>query len=574
MKKNLKSISTLFTLHQVTMLAVILLFFLAAGTAVVSGELRNARQERSFQLSDAVNAVSTRLNRIESNVFETLTTANGSYDGLWSGESGRKVIDKLKLNQLIVEKQVLNSDLSVFYAFVPDDFMIYQAARTVPFEERLRVKDYLERDLPSEHGNDNRRWQFYEIGGKLYAGIQYYLRQEGFYIGILADPKELLTEIDFLTQIYDGNYQVSDASGITFSSGQAAETSILKSGIRTETLLTPDLRMSVTIPVTNVTAFSRQMFLMVFTALLLGAVVIILNNTRLRKKVIRPVLRLSGELKEIDDVTQMKPVSEDAEVTELRTLESTLNTLLSEAVADRMKLYETEIQKKGQELTLLRSQIRPHFFLNAITTVSAMTYQDRNDDIRNYLMKLSQYIRYVIGTEEDLVTLEQELSNINNYFELQEIRFPHKAMVFIDCEEGISGIRLPKYLLLTIVENSYKYALGQTEFMEVLIQCRKLRDAAFSGVMISIEDNGPGFSEEQLAYYNSEQTLQDADGHIGLKNVRQTLQLHYNDRQLMRVENVLPSGARIEIRIPEEADTEQPGTIVPEGTDRNESTDR
>ena len=555
------------------MLAVVLLFFLAAGTAVVVGELRNARQESGFQLSDAVNAVSTRLNRIESNVFETLTTASGSYDGLWSEESGRKVIDKLKLNQLILEKQLLNSDLSFFYAFIPEDFMIYQAARTVPFEERLRVKDYLELDLPAEHGNDNRHWQFYEIGGKQYAGIQFYLRQEGFYIGILADPKELFTEIDFLTQIYDGSYEVKDFAGAVCSSGKTAELPLIRSGIYEETPLTADLQMSVTIPVTNVTDFSRQMFLMVSAALLLGSAVIILNNVRLRKKVILPVLRLSGELKEIDDVTQMKPVSEDAEVTELRTLESTLNTLLSEAVADRLKLYETEIQKKGQELTLLRSQIRPHFFLNAITTVSAMTYQNRNDDIRNYLMKLSQYIRYVIGTEEDLVTLEQELSNINNYFELQEIRFPHKAMVFIDCEESISDIRLPKYLLLTIVENSYKYALGQTEFMEVLIQCRRVAETGFSGALISIEDNGPGFSEEQLAYYNSEQTLQDADGHIGLKNVRQTLQLHYNDRQLMRVENVLPSGARIEIRIPEEAETEKPGTRVPEGTDGNEGTD-
>ena len=572
MKKKRKSISAIFTIHQFTIVAVILLFFMAAGFALIAAERRSAQQERSSQLSEAQNAVRNRLERIDSSVFETLTTTSGSYGGLWSTENGKKVIDKLRLKQLIYEKQILNTDMRFFFAFCPGDFMIFQPGQqtTVPFEERIAVKDWLESELPRDPADFNRRWMFYEIGGRKYIGIQFYLRSEDFYIGVLADPEQVFSELIFLADIYEGSAEVTDFRGGSFSWTDESLKRDLWNPVSEDIVLTEQLSMTISLPIGSFTQFGFQLLFVVFAALVLSFVLIVLNNRRLRKKVIAPVQQLSGELREIEDVTQMKPVSENTDVVELRTLETTLNTLLSEVIADRMQLYENELQKKEQELTLLRSQIRPHFFLNAITTVSAMTYQNRNDDIRDYLMKLSGYIRYVIGTEETYVTLEQELSNIDNYFEMQEIRFPQKAMVFIDCEEEAKKTRLPKYLLLTIVENAFKYAMGQTEFMEVLISCRSVREEDFTGVTIAIEDNGPGFSEEQLRYYNSEQPALDADGHIGLKNVRRTLELHYGKSSLMRVENVLPSGARIEIRIPEETEVQET-----EGdTEGNEGTDR
>ena len=198
---------------------------------------------------------------------------------------------------------------------------------------------------------------------------------------------------------------------------------------------------------------------------------------------------------------------------------------------------------------MLRAQLRPHFFLNAITTVSTMTYQNRGEEIRDYLVRLSSFLRYIMSSEDPMAPLGEELSNLETYFRLQEIRYPGRVVWFREDSDQVSDCRIPRYLLLTVGENAMKYGMRPDDILQILIQCRIEGDC----VVITIEDNGPGFTPEQLRWYDQPKLPDSTEEiHIGLSNIKRTLSLQYGRTDLLHLEQAVPSGAKIEIRIPME----------------------
>ena len=130
-----------------------------------------------------------------------------------------------------------------------------------------------------------------------------------------------------------------------------------------------------------------------------------------------------------------------------------------------------------------------------------------------------------------MIRLENELTSIGNYIEMMDIRYPDKAAVFIDCRKELGDIRIPHLMLLTVVENCYKYAMNLEEVLQIMITCRKASDAEFSGTEIIIEDNGPGITEERLAMIRRQD---ETDSHIGLKNIMSTLRIEYGRDDLFQ----------------------------------------
>ena len=205
------------------------------------------------------------------------------------------------------------------------------------------------------------------------------------------------------------------------------------------------------------------------------------------------------------------------------------------------------------ELRQLRAQLRPHFYLNAIMTINSMTYQDRNADIREFLSCLSDHMRYMFRITTGMVRLEDELKHVENYVDMQEIKFPSSVLLMTECPPELSRMEIPHLILYTVVENALKHAMDLSERLVLLIHCELLETEEFVGYRVVIEDNGPGFSQETIQLYNGEAILQDDGGrHIGLSNVKRSLQLQYKRKDLLILSNTAPKGARIEIRIPQE----------------------
>lgn len=249
-------------------------------------------------------------------------------------------------------------------------------------------------------------------------------------------------------------------------------------------------------------------------------------------------------------------ITERANSQEFEELFKSFNDMADSLQKMRIEAYDRQIRAQRDELKLLRAQIRPHFYLNAITTVSNMTYQNRNDDIRNYLAELAKYMRYMLNAQNRWVRIAEEIGQIKSYLEMQKIKFPGSVDAYIGCAEAVADTRVPYLLLFTAVENTFKHAMNLYEPLWLVVQCESYQENGFCGCRMIVEDNGKGFPPEVLDMFSAQnsETLPSAKDHLGLTNIRRTLQLIYHRNDLLRLSNAKTGGAHVEIWIPEEND--------------------
>lgn len=95
-----------------------------------------------------------------------------------------------------------------------------------------------------------------------------------------------------------------------------------------------------------------------------------------------------------------------------------------------------------------RLQIRPHFFLNAMTTISSLSQREKNREIQRYIDALSKNIRYMFQSGLHTVTLGEEIRHIENYFEMQELNYPDCVFYYIDIPKELEMWKIPQMLYI------------------------------------------------------------------------------------------------------------------------------
>src|SRR5690554_4714980 len=134
-------------------------------------------------------------------------------------------------------------------------------------------------------------------------------------------------------------------------------------------------------------------------------------------------------------------------------------------------------------------QLRPHFFLNAISTVSSLTYHNKNEEIRQLISLLSKHLRYMFRGGWVQVQIQEELQHVDNYIRMQELRFPNRIFYMSDIDPELRHRRLPQYLIQTFVENAFKHALPPSEMLSIFIIVKHISRNREDFVQIIVEDN-------------------------------------------------------------------------------------
>ncbi|MDD6678405.1 MAG: histidine kinase [Firmicutes bacterium] len=549
-KEKKTSISKVFTVFQIGSLLILLLLISASYLILYIAQRRSSELERTYQMRLAVEEIGERMHTVEYQLKDVRKQIAEDYSGLWSKKDGEKCFDKLKLNRLLESKLIQNSEMDFLFAFRPEDFMVFRTCDGISIFERLAMKDYLEKNAEIFRKLDSDgSCCIVSMGGKSYFLECLYFAYADLFVGAASRQEKFLAEAIDLCDGSQGICTLSDRFGQSYTY-QGTESQQNTGTIAVEAIdIGGGLTLKAEFDVSFLHLMQKNLILTVLMGLICCGVYIYFMNRLLHNRIIQPVQDVSEALQDLGDLTQLRQIPEKAQVEEIHHLETVVNTLLQNVVYSRMKLISTELQKKSQELRMLRAQLRPHFFLNAITTVSTMTYQNRGEEIRDYLVRLSSFLRYIMSSEDPMAPLGEELSNLENYFRLQEIRYPGRVVWFREDSDQVSDFRIPRYLLLTVGENAMKYGMRPDDILQILIQCRIEGDC----VVITIEDNGPGFTPEQLRWYDQPELPDSTEEvHIGLSNIKRTLSLQYGRTDLLHLEQAVPSGAKIEIRIPME----------------------
>ena len=241
----------------------------------------------------------------------------------------------------------------------------------------------------------------------------------------------------------------------------------------------------------------------------------------------------------------------DAGSTEFEELFSSFNRMSDQIGHLTIESYDMKIRREHNRLKMLRAQMKPHTFLNAISTISNMTYTGRAEDIRKYISAFASFTRYMLNTSGDWTTVREEISHIDNYVKMQQIRFPESIDISYEIIPEIREFRIPYLILFSLVENSFKHAMTLVKIMYVTISGDRYEEDGFSGIRLIEEDNGPGFTDSALEELAAAETGNPyAKEHLGLTNVRYSLNLIYGRDDLLRLSNNPEGGAHIELLIP------------------------
>ena len=174
-------------------------------------------------------------------------------------------------------------------------------------------------------------------------------------------------------------------------------------------------------------------------------------------------------------------------------------------------------EKLGAELKFLRNQTNPHFLLNTLNNIYGLA-RKKSDDTAEVVMKLSELLRFILYESScSLITLAEEIKVVEDYLELEMIRYNDRLSVSFNKSLDGSGYRIAPLLLLPFVENAFKHGVSETRF------------ESFIRIDILVENGRLHFTIENTKD-NGQHNGNGAS--IGLINVKRQLELSYKDYDL------------------------------------------
>ena len=210
------------------------------------------------------------------------------------------------------------------------------------------------------------------------------------------------------------------------------------------------------------------------------------------------------------------------------------------------KLEEQERLLMQARVDALISQINPHFLFNTLNTVSSLIRFDP-DTARTVLLKLSNILRRRLKTQVHFVTLRQELDFIDDYLDIEIVRFGRdKVHIAKEIDPDTMEILVPSMILQPLVENAIRHGIGP-KIDGGTITLRASRE--HGRLRLGVIDDGIGIAPERLHEVY-------ASG-IGISNVHERLKVLYGHEYSLKIDSQLGEGTAIRFEIPELATATQ-----------------
>jgi len=202
------------------------------------------------------------------------------------------------------------------------------------------------------------------------------------------------------------------------------------------------------------------------------------------------------------------------------------------------RLQEQEKLLLAAKIEALKSQINPHFLFNTLTSVSSLI-RSQPETARTVIQKLSGLLRKLLRSHEQFVTLREELDSIDEYLDIEVIRFGPRLGVRKEIAPDTLDVLVPSMILQPLVENAIKHGLTRKVGAgHITLRSRREHEH----LIIDVEDDGLGISDERL------QTAMSSG--IGLTNVHERLRVIYGATGRVTLRGSPGNGACAHLEIP------------------------
>ncbi|WP_129731974.1 sensor histidine kinase [Ectobacillus funiculus] len=221
------------------------------------------------------------------------------------------------------------------------------------------------------------------------------------------------------------------------------------------------------------------------------------------------------------------------------------------------EITDTQERKRKAELDMLQAQINPHFLFNVLNSIRMKVLVKGDKESAGMLSSLSKLLRMTIGKDKEIITLHEEIQIVLDYIGIMNMRQKEKLNVEISIHEEAYSVRIPRFILQPIIENSIIHGLNQSA--GTIVVSTKMQE---DKVVIVIEDNGQGMDEQALSYLrrklvqsnsteNSSNKTNKGFSSIGLSNVYERMYMTFGPTFKMDIKSALGKGTQVILIIPE-----------------------
>ena len=193
---------------------------------------------------------------------------------------------------------------------------------------------------------------------------------------------------------------------------------------------------------------------------------------------------------------------------------------ISQRDLERQKIIDK--QNLEQQMEYLKYQVNPHFFMNTLNNIHALVDIDP-ERAKTTIVELSKMMRHILyeGSKK-LIPLTHEVEFLNLYVQLMRLRYTNKVHINVTLPKQLPELKLPPLLLIIFVENAFKHGISY-------------REESFVDIDIKVEDKHLLFTCRNSK--PSQPQKSNEKGGMGLQNVRQRLELLYDDDNMLNIKD-------------------------------------
>ena len=229
---------------------------------------------------------------------------------------------------------------------------------------------------------------------------------------------------------------------------------------------------------------------------------------------------------------------------EMASFSRSFNHMSSHLEALIHSIEEKQRMLRVAQVNALQLQVNPHFLYNTLDLIRWLARENKVDAVSSTVVSLAQLLRRTLDLKSDIVTVATELELVENYVGIQCMRYEDRLSCQINVAPELTSLRMPKLLLLPIVENSIIHGLeNKPGEGHVHIEAERQGDY----LIFHVDDDGMGMSPETLIRVS--ELRQDGMYGIGLTNVHKRARIFGDERCGIHIDSTLGEGTRIELTV-------------------------
>lgn len=280
-----------------------------------------------------------------------------------------------------------------------------------------------------------------------------------------------------------------------------------------------------------------NMFYIAFFILLVSSLLALM----LSKRITRPVNGIIEQIKKLKNNQLVPNLEIEKGKDEFAQIGKTLNEMTCEMthlIKEKELLFE---EKKRDEITLLQSQVNPHFLYNTLESIRWMAVIQKNVGIEKMARSLSFLLKNLSKGTDDIISLAEECTILEDYVAIQKIRYLDSFEFINNIPPELLNCKIVKFTLQPIVENAIIHGIDTTKFGGIIVLDAKADDEF---ITIIVADNGKGMEENLFTDLKKNKLTG-----IGIKNVDKRLRLIFDERCGIRIESELKKGTKVFIKL-------------------------